>query len=263
MATIVSGQMRTAAILPVKRFARAKQRLGASVADPLRLELARAMVADVLLALSETSSLELTIVVTGESSVADAARTQGALVVPEGDSSEGQSAAVTLGIHRALTEGIERVLCIPGDCPALDPAELDELLSTDIDAPDRHDEGRAPAPTVHVAAGDATGSGHVPEVVIVPDRHGTGTNGLLLTPPDAISPSFGPGSCERHRALALAAGVACDVARPSSLLLDIDTGADLAALRDRLAGTHTRAERTRAVLGQPERTDALPLPTRA
>ena len=47
-----------------------------------------------------------------------------------------------------------------------------------------------------------------PEVVIVPDRHGTGTNGLLLAPPDAIAPSFGPGSCERHRALARAAGVA-------------------------------------------------------
>jgi 2-phospho-L-lactate guanylyltransferase len=263
LATIVSGQMRTAAILPVKRFARAKQRLGASVADPLRLELARAMVADVLLALRETDWLELTIVVTGEGSVADGARAQGALVVPEGDDSAGQSAAVTLGIRRALAEGMERVLCIPGDCPALDPAELDELLSTDIDAPDRHGEDPPRAPAGHVAAADAASSGRAPKVVIVPDRHGTGTNGLLLTPPDAIAPSFGPDSCERHRALALAAGVACHVARPPSLLLDIDTGADLAALRDRLAGTHARAERTRTVLGQPERTDDLPLSTRA
>ncbi len=229
--------MRTAAILPVKRFARAKQRLGATVADPLRLELARAMVADVLLALHETGSIERTIVVTCEESVAGAARGQGALVVTEDDDSEGQSAAVTLGVRRAFAEGFERVLCVPGDCPALDPSELDALLS-------------------------ARASGG-PEVTIVPDRHGTGTNGLLLTPPDAISPSFGPGSCERHRALALAAGVACHVARPPSLLLDIDTGADLAALRDRLAGTHTRAQRTRAVLGQPERTDDLPLSTRA
>jgi coenzyme F420-0:L-glutamate ligase/coenzyme F420-1:gamma-L-glutamate ligase len=61
------------------------------------------------------------------------------------------------------------------------------------------------------------------EVVVVPDRHGTGTNGLLLTPPDAIAPAFGPGSCERHRALALAAGVAFRLERPPSLLLDIDT----------------------------------------
>ena len=33
-----------------------------------------------------------------------------------------------LGIERALAEGVERVLCVPGDCPALDPAELEQLL---------------------------------------------------------------------------------------------------------------------------------------
>ena len=113
--------MRTAAILPVKRFAQAKQRLGASVADPLRLELARAMVGDVLAALAETASIERTIVVTGEPSVAEAARAQGAIVIDD-TARDGQSAAVALGVERALTEGIERALCIPGDCPTLDPA---------------------------------------------------------------------------------------------------------------------------------------------
>ena len=93
----------------------------------------------------------------------------------------------------------------------------------------------------------------------MPDRHGTGTNGLLLTPPDAIAPSFGADSCERHRSLAIAAGVPCRLERPASLLLDIDTGADLAALRERLAGEHSRAGRTRAVLGQPERPNVLPI----
>jgi 2-phospho-L-lactate guanylyltransferase len=232
--------MRTAAVLPVKRFSLAKQRLGESVADALRLELARAMVADVLLALAQTQASELTIVVTREESVARTAREQGALVI-EDEAEKGQSAAAELGIRRALAEGIERVLCVPGDCPALDPAELQELL-----LPARAE----------------------PEVVIVPDRHGTGTNGLLLSPPDAIAPSFGPGSFERHRALALAAGLACRVQRPPSLLLDIDTGADLAALRERLmghqpAGQSARASRTRAVLGQPEHTSVPSITTPA
>jgi 2-phospho-L-lactate guanylyltransferase len=223
--------MRTAAILPVKRFVRAKQRLGASVEDPLRRELAEAMVADVLHALAHTASIERTIIVTGERSVVAAAREGGALVI-EDDDERGQPAAATLGVRRALAEGIERVLCVPGDCPTLDPAELDALLHLD-------------------AGGGGRG------VVIVPDRHGAGTNGLLLAPPDAIAPSFGPGSCERHRALADAAGVACRVERVPSLLLDIDTGEDLDVLRARLAAHPARAARTRAVLGQRGRTNVI------
>ncbi len=211
---------RTAAILPVKRFSHAKQRLGASVADPLRHDLAQAMVGDVLSALGECRSVALRIVVTNEESVATAARGDGAIVVP--DSAEaGQSAAVAQGLAHALAEGTQRALCIPGDCPALDPAELDELL----------------------------GAADADEVVIVPDRHGTGTNGLLLSPLDAISPSFGPDSCRRHTELARRAGVRCRLAHPASLLLDIDTGADLDALRERLAGEPIHAPRTRAVLG--------------
>ncbi len=236
--------MRTAAILPVKRFSRAKQRLGASVADPLREELAGAMVADVLLALSRTVSIERTILVTREPAVAELAHEHGAVLL-EDEAESGQPAAAALGVGFALAEGFARVLCVPGDCPALDPAELEALLAADA------------------------GTGHGERaVVIVPDRHGTGTNGLLLRPPDAIAPAFGPGSCERHRTLALAAGVDCRLERPPSLLLDVDTGADLAALRERLigdrpAGQGARAERTRAVLGQGEHPEIVSVTTPA
>ncbi len=220
--------MRTAAILPVKRLHRAKSRLGASVAEELRGELARAMVGDVLVVLSQTQAIERTIVVTSDGPVAATASCLGALVIQD-TAEENQSAAVALGVQAAIAERFARVLCIPGDCPVLDPAELDSLL-----------------------AGIAE-----PEAVIIPDRHGTGTNGLLLTPPNAIAPSFGPGSCERHLALAGAAGAACRIERLPSLLLDIDTGEDLDVLRERLSSEHTRAPRTRAVLGLSKGTGAL------
>lgn len=226
--------MSTAAILPVKRFAEAKQRLGATLADPLRQRLAQAMVEDVLVALDLAAAVERTIVVTSEPPVARRARAQGALVL-EDSAAAGQSAAVMLGVTRALAEGFTRVLCVPGDCPALEHGELDALL---------------------LARGASAR-----EVLIVPDRHGTGTNGLLLTPPDAIEPSFGPGSCERHRALAQAAGAAWRLEHPPSLLLDIDTGEDLAALRERLAGAGPSATRTRAVLGQRENHPILSIST--
>ncbi len=212
--------MRTAAILPVKRFPLAKQRLGESVADSLRADLARAMVGDVLASLRECDAIDATIVVTREPSVASAARYIGAIVV-EDSTEEGQSAAASLGLARALQDGFERALCVPGDCPTLDPDELAELLG-----------------------------GKTREVVIVPDRHGSGTNGLLLAPPDALSPSFGPDSRARHEQLAREAGVSWRISQPASLLLDIDTGEDLAVLRERLAGERTRAPRTRAVLAR-------------
>jgi 2-phospho-L-lactate guanylyltransferase len=178
------------------------------------------MAGDVLVALRDTPEIERIVVVTAEPPVAAAARYQGAIVVDD-VAQDGQSAAAALGIERALAEGFERVLLVPLDCPTLEPAELTALLEPDPDGP---------------------------EVVIVPDRHGTGTNGLLLTPPGAIEPSFGPGSCERHRELALAAGASVRLARPPSLLLDVDTADDLTALRERLATGTPRGARTRAVI---------------
>ncbi len=228
--------MRTAAILPVKSFGRAKQRLAAGVAEELRLSLARAMVADVLAALAATDAVELTVVVTREAEAARAAAASGATVI-EDRSEAGQSAAASLGVRHAIDAGFERVLLVPGDCPALDPAELAPLLGG---------HGREGA-----------------EVAILPDRHGTGTNGLLLAPPRAIEPSFGEGSCERHRELARAAGVACRVVALRSLSLDVDTVEDLAALRAALEDLAAAAPHTRAVLAAQDPATAVALGSRA
>ena len=85
--------------------------------------------------------------------------------------------------------------------------------------------------------------------MIVPDRHGAGTNALLIAPPDALEPAFGPGSFARHAALAHAAGARVRVGRLPSLELDVDTPGDLAALRAALWPRAPAAPpRTRALL---------------
>jgi 2-phospho-L-lactate guanylyltransferase len=203
--------MRTVAILPVKSFGRAKQRLTGGF--PNRRELAAAMVADVLHALAQVPELDEVIVVTAQAGAAD----YGVTVVHD-PVEAGQSAAALRGIDAALERGAERVLLVPGDCPALDPREVSALLE--------HGEG----------------------VVIVPDRHGRGTNALLLAPPDVMEPSFGEGSFARHAARARAAGAALKVAEVRSLGLDVDTPDDLAALRRALAARPGGAARTRALL---------------
>jgi 2-phospho-L-lactate/phosphoenolpyruvate guanylyltransferase len=203
--------MRTIAVLPVKSFGRAKQRLTGGFPD--RPGLAAAMVGDVLDALARVPELDQVIVVTAQAVSADTRVT-----IVHDPVEAGQSAAAARGIEAAVERGAERVLLVPGDCPSLDPAEVSALLAVD--------------------AG----------VVIVPDRHGTGTNSLLLTPPDVIAPAFGEGSFERHRGLAEAAGASIHVADAGSLELDVDTADDLAALRRALSARPGGAARTRALL---------------
>jgi 2-phospho-L-lactate guanylyltransferase len=207
--------VRTAAVLPVKSFSRAKRRLGDAVGGEEREALAAAMVADVLAALARVREIDDVVVVTAEPV---AARAAGSAVVIDDPDEAGQSAAAARGIDAAVVRGAERVLLVPGDCPALDPRELSGLL-------------------------DRSG-----EVVIVPDRHGSGTNALLLRPPTVMAPSFGAGSFARHAALARAAGAAVKVAELPSLSLDVDTPDDLAALRAALELRPDTAARTRAVL---------------
>ena len=207
--------MRTAAVLPVKSYARAKQRLGDAIGE--REELAAAMVADVLDALAAVPEIDHVVVVTAEPLAARAAEDAGAIVVDDPEEA-GQSAAAARGIDAALVRGAERVLLVPGDCPTLDPREVSALL-------------------------ERRGGG-----VIVPDRHGSGTNALLLEPPQVMPPSFGAGSFARHAALASAAGADVKVAELPSLGLDVDTPADLAALRAALETRPDTAARTRAVL---------------
>lgn len=207
--------MTTVAVLPIKGFGHAKTRLRERVPDGPRAGLAEAMVRDVLRALAQVDGLDGVIVVTAEPIAAALARAAGAEVVHD-PAEAGQSAAVALGIARALERGADRVLAVPGDCPALDPGELEVLLQ----APEA--------------------------IVVVPDRHGSGTNALLLAPPTAIAPSFGPGSRERHEAAARDSGlpwVVCDV---PGLGMDADTPEDLATLEasGRLGAT------TRATLEQ-------------
>jgi 2-phospho-L-lactate/phosphoenolpyruvate guanylyltransferase len=209
--------VRTAAVLPVKSFSRAKQRLGEAIGGSERADLAAAMVRDVLATLVSVPELDDVVLVTAEPVAARAGEEAGVTVVHDPDEA-GQSAAAARGIDAALVRGAERVVLVPGDCPALDAQELATLLGRSAD------------------------------VVIVPDRHGSGTNALLLTPPTAIAPSFGAGSFARHAALARAAGAEVKVCELPSLGLDVDTPDDLAALRRALETRGGAAPRTRAVL---------------
>jgi len=208
------------AVLPVKRLGAAKQRLAAGLDAERRRELAEAMVADVIEAIGGARAIDRLIVVSGDPIAQELAAGVGAEVVPDPEDA-GHVEAAQAGIARAEAEGAERVVLLAGDCPLLDPRELDRLLTG---VPGRY-------------------------VGIVPDRHGTGTNALLLSPPDAIVPSFGEGSKTRHVEAARAAGIPFALESLPSIELDLDTPADAIALTRELARQPKRARRTAKALG--------------
>src|SRR4051812_1637573 len=158
------------------------------------------MFSDVLGALRRTTAVDAIAVVTDDVVAESLARGDGVAVLPDGREA-GQSHATEIGIGYASEHGFERVLLVPGDTPLLDPVELEDLLAR--------------------CARDGVG------LAIVPDRHGTGTNALVITPPGSFAPSFGPDSLERHLAIARELGVVHRVENVPSLGLDIDTPADL------------------------------------
>jgi 2-phospho-L-lactate/phosphoenolpyruvate guanylyltransferase len=213
--------MNATVILPVKRFGAAKQRLLETLDRPQRAAVVRAMLGDVLAALGRAHRLERIIVVTGEGRAERIALRAGQRlttpieVLREPDD-RGHSEAAILGIVRARALGAACAALVPGDCPLLEAGELDGAL-------ERARSGR---------------------VGVVPDRHGTGTNALIMSPPDAIGPAFGPGSCERHLDRARRAGHEALVEELPSLALDLDTPDDLRELGRVLASSPDRAPAT-------------------
>ena len=188
--------MRATAIIPVKRFG---ARQAAPARRPRPSAARRARQGDARRRSRRrppVPRVERVIVVTGER------RAERSPCATRGDrrrrsrfsatqSDKGHSEAATLGIVRAKALGAE----LRGPAARRLPAARCRRARRGARA---HEPGR---------------------VTVVPDRHGTGTNALLLAPPDAIAPAFGPGSRERHAERAERAGLdgrgrAARVARP-------------------------------------------------
>ena len=206
----------TWAILPVKDMAAAKQRLNGALTPGERHDLFRAMVEDVLEALSRVHGLAGICVFTRDSEAIALAKRYGARLVMEGESL-GQTAAVTAAASVLAVDGVADVVCVPGDVPLATAAEIERVLARHRAAPDIR-----------------------PRVTIVPARDGLGSNCMVCSPPDALPFQFGDDSFVRHLAAARRAGVVVRTMEAAGLGLDVDTPDDLAVLLQR-AGT-TRAQ---------------------
>jgi 2-phospho-L-lactate guanylyltransferase len=182
--------------VPVRAFDHAKSRLGAVLDPEGRRDLVEHRLRGTLTAALATAGVVEVLVVSPDREVLALAEAAGARAVLQ------QSRGLNPALHEARAVAIgDRLLVLPADLPALTSSDVASVI----------------------AAGDAAGS---PSVVLAPDRHGRGTNALLLDPPDAIDPAFGGDSRAGHAWLAASADIPF-VEVPGLLDLDVDTPEDL------------------------------------
>jgi 2-phospho-L-lactate guanylyltransferase len=192
------------AVIPAKSPDAAKARLAPALSAEERAALARRLFRGTVEATLACAALAGAIVVSASPELRALAVELGAHACPDPPShhADALNAAIACGCARAAALGATAALVLPADLPLLAPAVITEFL----------DE-----------AGDAA-------VAVAPDRANVGTNALLLRPPRALAPAFGPASCERHRAVARARGLSVAFVHLPALALDLDTPADLALL---------------------------------
>jgi 2-phospho-L-lactate guanylyltransferase len=188
------------AIVPVKPLADAKSRLAGRLDAAQRERLSQELLVGTLRLLRAVEEVSGTLVVSSDPSVLALAEREKARPVVE-RSPGNLNRALTEAATVAVAQGAEAIVVVPIDLPLARPADISSALAL-------------------VEAGR-------PAVVIAPDRHGVGTNLLVLRPPDAIPFAFGPRSLERHRAAALERGVAFHTIENARLGLDLDEPADL------------------------------------
>lgn len=209
------------ALVPVKAFAAAKQRLAGTLSAPARVALFRCMFEDVLGALAASTRLAGVAIVTRDPQAQDIARAHAALVIGETGTGGGHVGAVTEAVAVLAARAVAGVLVLPADVPGITAAEIDTILS-------RH--------------------GPAPAVTLVPSRDHRGTNAIACSPPQLLRFRYGEDSFRRHLDEARAAGVQPCVLELDGVGLDIDTSADLAEFAGRPSRTRSRAWLVRAGL---------------
>lgn len=197
------------ALLPLKDFVQAKQRLSGSLTVSERRGLFHAMVEDVLTVMAAYPQFERVVLVSDDPAAQLLAEHFGVDCWAERSFAvQGLNAVVTAALAKiqALTAPSQtEVMVVHGDLPLLSAAELDIVIR-------RHSELLGSAPS---------------GLSIVTDRHLRGSNILVCDPARPPVLAYGKDSCALHLAEAQRLGIPAQVLDLPGIGQDIDTRADL------------------------------------
>ena len=191
------------AIVPVKPLRRGKSRLAGTLSEDERTELNRSLLQNTLKTFADLKEVEEVLVISRDPQALSIARQYGARTVRE-DGQPELNTALKRATVIAQVYATRGVLVLPADLPLVTREDVLTLIER---------------------------AGEPPAVVIAPDRHGTGTNALLISPVGLIEYDFGENSFQRHCQLAREAGARLEIVDIPTLGLDLDLPEDLELVR--------------------------------
>lgn len=191
-------------------LSKSKRRLSPVLSPAGRRDLSVAMLRDVLAALRKANRISRVIVVSADKSLREIATRSGAHFLWEGRR-RGLNKGIKLAIKNSERSGALAVLVIHADLPLVKPIEIDSFVE----------------------------QSHGYSVALIPSKDGSGTNALLMKPPQVIRPVFGRRSFRRHLGLAKQRGVVSKVLEFRGISFDIDSPQDLMQLAGRRSRNST------------------------
>jgi 2-phospho-L-lactate guanylyltransferase len=198
------------ALVPLKRLARSKQRLGAVLDAEERKGLMLAMARDVLTVIRQHAEIDGVLLVSRAPEARKIARECEVELFCESAGADLSQALTEASRYVVSQHGASATLVIPSDVPMIRDDDIAAVLA-------QHDS-----------------------ITVVPDNSGEGTNALLLSPPGIIAYAFGEQSFRHHTESSSAAGVTPIIVKNLRMSKDIDVPDDLVQLRSDMPQSATR-----------------------
>lgn len=196
-------------VIPVKQLHHAKQRLSTRYTPHQRQTLADSLLRNTLSFFQEYCPHWHRLVVTESPEAIDLADQYGAATLYRRDQA-GLNSALRAASEWSCHHGFSHQLIVPTDIGHWVLDEVGALLDAlDILQQQHPDQACA----------------------VLARAHDGGTNALLMSPPAALAPQFGPDSAQRHKQQAMARQIAFESLSLTSLSQDIDTPEDLTQIQ--------------------------------
>jgi 2-phospho-L-lactate guanylyltransferase len=224
------GELIMWALLPLKNFANAKQRLSSVLSPQERCGLFQSMVKDVLEVLQGHPDIDNTMIVSDDPVARLLAQEYGAEFLAESVLKvSGLNESIQAAVSELSRRGIDEVMVVHGDLPLISSVEISRLVCAH-----RKQRDLTHPPT--------------PALTLAPDDRREGSNCLLCTPASLLSYCYGANSFIRHAAQASHRGMSLQVMTLSGIACDIDTPEDLRILIERLDGQNNAVHTYRYIV---------------